>query len=286
MIARSSSLLRACVGALAWRLAGATALAQYQLPPALARPPELFDDQVVLSARDSELARCVLRWSQGPNAQVTVIRKERESTAATAAWSVQEQLLPVGFVPTAVEPRVAGGQLTELYLAGMRTDGSAIVECWSFEYGATPTGAPYVALAQRPLPIVQRATRLASTAYGTIRALGVDPEDRFLLFLSYEKPALWKLALPGDGVTKLHDATSLPALAHKGSIRFRTHVTEGRQVHLTNRQPYQRPDPSLPDPLVVLRDRDDDGTFDSVWVPTDAEWSAGKYDRAESWTLR
>lgn len=265
-------------------LAATPARAQYQFPTELVRPPAVLDDQVVVSARDSDLTRCVLRWAQHPAAEVTVTRKERSSAAPTAAWSVQQQVLSASFVPTAVEPRAANGQLTHLYLAGMHDNGTAVIERWTFVYGSTPPGAPYVPLAQRPLPAVQRTTLLLSTAHGTIRSLGVDPESRFLLFLTYESPAVWKLALPSKNVTLLYDATTMPALAHKGAIRFRTHVTEGRQVHLTNRQPYQRPDPALPHPIVVLRDPDNDGTFDSSWVPTDAEWDAGGYNLADSWT--
>ncbi len=267
-------------------LGAAPAAAQYQLPPSLVRPPTVLDDQVLVSARDSELVRCVLRWTQHPAAEITLVRKERQSAALAAPWSIQEQSLSASFTPTAIEPRVSGGQLTHLYLAGMHDNGTAVIERWAFVYGTTTPGAPYVPLSQRPLPTVQRSVLLLSTAYGTIRGLGVDPENRFLLFLTYGAPALWKVALPSKSVTMLHDATTLPALAHKGSIRFRTHVTEGRQVHLTNRQPYQRPDTSLPDPIVVLRDPDNKGVFDSHWVPTNAEWIDGGYNLAEAWTLQ
>lgn len=225
--------------------------------------------------------------------KVEVKRRERQ---LGSAWSEQVQEIATQYFPVDVRWRCDGAtEIGELYVAGVYENGDAVVEKWTFTYPPSTVGSPrpdsqvgvrYVPLDQRPLPTMTPVELYRGTAIGRIRTLEPDPEGRFLLLLSREKPTLYRIRFLGSAVSpptvELSQAT-MPYLASCGVVDVSQHESEGRQYHVYPGHRWH-PDLSTARSTIVLRDRDNDGIFDPPELVSSQQWTRYGYDSYTAWT--
>lgn len=203
---------------------------------------------------------------------------------------------------TAVASRL-GGQVA--YLAGIREDGSCVVERWITaprEAGwsvalaspsARPMGTPSgpaelvydVAHAERWQPLrvgqsglgpVVRST-VFTTPAGPITAMAADPEGRFLLYYDLGLGTLFQrdLSAPDGPPTAIAPSSTAPGLDQVGSLELFDVEGEGRKC-LVSRS-YAQPDDVGKESYLVLHDAENDGLFESSTALNREQWEASPY---------
>lgn len=255
------------------------------------------DDELTLGVWNEGRSLRVIHREQVPAAPYG---EERCEHPLTAAFDVDE---------------VRARQSNELFLAG-RDGREIVIERWWLEEPAgvrfahlafdlasdgtartlVPTlvngvvgGGERVPAAQRPNELAhQRRELFRGPLADRVLALLVDPEARYVLFVTHEPRAVYQLEL-ADGARPhvVCDLASTPALARFERVTsVMQHVVDGRLCCLDIEEP--RPEfgtgtGSVPYTHVVLRDSNNDGRFDDVFVKTQAEWTAASYDGAVWW---
>ncbi|MBI1379952.1 MAG: hypothetical protein GC161_02545 [Planctomycetaceae bacterium] len=203
---------------------------------------------------------------------------------------------------TALASRL-GGEVA--YVAGIREDGSCVVERWVTEPReagwsvalasppAQPNGAPSgpaelvyeVAHAdqwrprrvgQSGLGPVARSTVLTTPA-GPITAMAADPEGRFLLYYDLGLGTLFQrdLLAPDTLSTAIAPSSTAPALDQVGSLELFDVEGEGR-ICLVSRS-YGQPDGVGEESYLVLHDAENDGLFERSTALTREQWSLSPY---------
>lgn len=219
--------------------------------------------------------------------RVTITRKEREfSSEPWSAFSIQKQRLSTSYFVLDVRGQCdpATSEIGALYVAGVHGENppkakTAVIERWTFDYPAAAT--PYTPLEDRPRPTVQRMEILRTTQYGLIRAIEVDPEGRFLLFVTYDNPRLFRIDLQLGDVDLLHTQATIPELPEVGSILAREHAVEGRQFQLLLETRWSSF--ANTERWIVLPDPDNDGILGTPEVLLRASGEARGYFDDDSW---
>jgi hypothetical protein len=227
-------------------------------------------------------------------------------------WTTHKQTLSVSFVITAFAWRNGGD---EIFLAGLKRDGSTIIERWRFEVpdGAREVrypGAPPAIGTPQPAyvpalgmhgnttsliptnwrqPITPTRVVLWESSAGPITAMAADPEGRYLLIWNHSAKLLQRLPLVEDPVanpisaTTLYSATSHPLLDKVGDIEVRDFGTEGRKFLL--RRNTSQVGTITTERYTVIADTNNDGNFESISFFTPQEMDASPYGTWESWKL-
>ncbi|MEQ8767576.1 MAG: hypothetical protein RL885_26965 [Planctomycetota bacterium] len=260
----------------------------WDVPQELSRSPVHAGYEWVLDRHP--LKRAGARWNT-PAKRVEIKRRERQ--AAGSAWSSQEQSLSTSYAITIARARIeaATAEISDLYVAGVHDNGTVVIERWRFSYpalGQPGGGGGYVPLANRPMPVVTRSVLyMASPGIGPIRALEVDPQNRFLLLISHGDSTLFRLDVPSPHqLTPILNVGQQPQLADVRSILYRKHPTEGPKYVLSELiywKHAQSLDRVANSKTLLLSDPNDDGTFDSTELLTRSEWSNRGYHLSESW---
>ncbi len=234
----------------------------------------------VAKAVQSDLKRSWYDW-ETLEKKVIVKRLERRST--DDAFAEQVQTIELDRFPIDASWRCDGqGEIREIFVAELESDGTSVIERLQFLYAARP-GA-FVPIDQRPLPRVQRTPIFRGDQLGRIRSLRVDPRGRYLLFLTRENPTLYRLDLtdPPSAPAVLLTTEDQPYLSRVGWVNFRQHRTEGRHVHLIPGTPWEVHRGADSDTL-ILRDPENDGTFETADLVSEEAWSQLGYDSADPW---
>ena len=196
----------------------------------------------------------------------------------------------------------------ELFVAGMRKDGSAVIELFkgtprvggyhlrTVHSGPTPLGHPLSAHVYReeltggtfippqespPAPCARRVL-FAGSKLGLVRRMVADPNGRYLLLLTYPKDELYQLDLATSAPEPrlLYSPASLPELRGARTLDLMRHKAEGLLVVVTPAEgrfvkSHVR---------IVLPDPDNDGVFDAPALLDGEQWrtrypytSLGKY---------
>jgi hypothetical protein len=229
-----------------------------------------------------ELNRSWFNWDTLAQT-VRVTRRERQN--AGAAWDEQLQDLSTAFYVTDVRARTASSVILELIVVGVYPNGDSCIERWGFSYPAVKQpigGSSYLPISQRPLPVCRRVELLRTQAYGHIASVEVDPEARFLLFLTLESRTLHRVSVPTPTVSVEASVVQIPQLANAHTIHSREHATEGAQFHVLTSSRWE-PDRDPARMTIVLHDADDDGFFESTSVLTQPDWTAHGYSAPGAW---
>ena len=279
-------------------------------PFALARakfPTELF--RLDLFVDRSEWSSTRLVYKIKPHyGSASALRVRLERAHEGQRFERLENWESTHYLFTALASRL-GGQVA--YAAGIREDGSCVVERWITEPReagwsvaltsppAPSMGAPagpakldyHIAHAEkwRPLPLghsglgpVLRST-VFTTPAGPITAMAVDPEGRFLLYYDLGLGTLFQrdLAAPNATPITIAQSSTTPTLDQVGSLELLDFAGEGRTCVVT--RSYGHPDEAGKESYLVLHDAENDGLFESSTVLSRDEWQASPYADASKW---
>lgn len=206
-------------------------------------------------------------WYNWATLDQVVTVKRRERADSSSPWSESIQELSTSYYPVDVRWRCSGSdEIDELYVAGLYPNGDSCVERWRFKYGLSLGGA-------KRLPRLGRTELFRGSDLGMIRCVEPDPDGRFLLLLTYETPALYRLDL-ADGTVSLElQQSQVPVLSEMKHIYFHQHLFQGRMATLGKNR---RSDGVVVAPrnYIVLIDSDNDGVFAPPAVFTLEEWES------------
>ena len=189
------------------------------------------------------------------NGPIAIVRAEREK--ASDDWVEQIQREKATFFVTDARSRCDA----ELYLCGFDDDGVSIIERWAFTHPkSTDASGAKVPLDKRPLPTIERSVVFKGSQLGTIQALEVDPEGRFVLALTFEEPTLYTIPLPTGAPRVLFDRKSLPEIVRMRAIHVLNHATEGRKYWLSSVWD-PTTGPGIMPVSMMLTDSKNDGSF-------------------------
>jgi hypothetical protein len=195
-------------------------------------------------------------------------------------WREQEQVLRAPYFIVEVDAGCAvDGEIASLHVAGLYPDGEACIEEWTFSYA--PRTEPDVPLERRALPEVRRAELLRSSAYGRISSLEPDPSGRFVVFVTCDDPAVYRLARGAREPERIVGSEALPALADARRMIVRRHASEGLQFHLIE-DLFGCVHPFEGERVVVVR-ADADGRLSSAETLTMEDWHARGYALPGPW---
>ena len=207
--------------------------------------------------------------------KVLITRNRRQNPAiGYGPADVSKQLLSAAFdissIAVGIDPPPT---IDSIYVAG--TDpatGSTHIERWKFTYGAGG------AAALGSGPTETRYTLYSGTSIGCIRSIDVDPLQRYLLILTFDR-SVYRLDVPaistsGSGgppppPSLVADATTIPSLANAWELNHYMHQTDGNMFLATSLSPS--------DDTVVFPDADDDGVLETVQVFTETQWESSGY---------
>lgn len=232
----------------------------------------------------------------------SALRVRLERAHEGQAFERSENWESAHYLFTAVASRL-GGQVA--YVAGIREDGSCVVERWITEPReagwsvalatppAPPLGTPTgpaelvyeVAHAEEWQPLrsgqsglgpVARST-VFTTPAGPITAMAADPEGRFLLYYDLGLGTLFQrdLLAPDAPPTAIAPPSTGPGLDQVGSLELFDVEGEGRKC-LVSRS-YGQPDDVGQESFLVLHDAENDGLFESSTALTREQWQAFPY---------
>jgi len=240
----------------------------------------------------TEIKRSWYDW-RTTEKEVHVIRRERQ---VGQPFVEQRQVISTSYFVTDVRWRCDGAtEIRELFVAGVYANGDAVIEKWEFSYPDSAVDSEpinsngqvtsvYVPLSDRPLPTFSTTEIYRGTTIGRIRTIEPDPEGRFVLALTRETVTLYRIIILGGMASppavKLSQATE-PNLANAGTITILQHNSEGRQYHLGGGSRWSD-DPSL-NWVIILRDGDNDGSFDPPEYVTAQQYKQYGYDQAGAW---
>lgn len=253
-------------------------------PPQPIEPPGDLSKPIVpgnvAKAYYSDLYRA---WYDWETATKTVIVKRRERESATSAWVEQIQDVSTAYFVVDVRSLCeTANSIASLFIAGVYPNGEACIERWSFTYPPPPGGGGYVPIDQRRLPTIRKVELFRGAQYGHIRCIEPDPEGRFVLFLTYETPTLYRRPLPSGAITTELTQSTVSQLADACSLYAAQHATEGRQFHLIRGTRWEA-DMDASRVIIVLKDGNNDTVFDSPVVLTPTQWSQQGYDGPGVW---
>ncbi|MEQ8765798.1 MAG: hypothetical protein RL885_17880 [Planctomycetota bacterium] len=247
-------------------------------------PTDLFKTGAMIgTAAKAVQADLKKSWYDWDTLEKSLTIKRRERPAITDDFVEQVQTIDVGrFVIDASWRCDRQGEIREIFAAEIDVDGTSVIERFRFLYPAKP-GA-YTPIDQRPMPRAQRQVIYQGDDLGRIRSLRVDPKGRYLLFLTRENPALYRIELttPPSAPAAVLTSSELPYLAKVGWINMRQHRTEGLHVHLIPGSPWEihrGPDSDV----IILRDPENDGTFETADLVSEEAWSQLGYDSSDPW---
>lgn len=230
------------------------------------------------------LKKCRYDWDT-VGKTVVVGREERQSTSGP--WSSKSQDISASFyiLDIAVTGNATTNELSDMYVAGDYGNDlahpTATIEKWHFVYPASVPGSPYVPLELRPSPQVQRTVVFSSSTLGRIRALDVNPDGNYIVFVTFETPTVYKIATSGGAATLLHDSSTFPQVSSIGTVVVRQHVVEGRMVQLLPMPKWQE---RLGDGSVfLLPDSDSNGVFDALQSLTKVAAELRGFYSSDSW---
>ena len=211
-----------------------------------------------------------------------IVRRDRERDPSTQDFVERESVFSVSYDIVGVYQRTP----SDIFIAGANTNGSFVVERWTFQKNGgayyasrpaatTPLGTPFTtppttieivgtfgqpALGLGGPPL--RNTVYQGTSMGPIRGLVVDPDGRYVLVLGGVAPgtAVYRLDLTsGANPELLYDSTTLPELTNTTLITPFDHDTLGRVFIAAGfDQPW----------TVVLYDPQNDGIIDGEMLFT------------------
>jgi len=136
------------------------------------------------------------------------------------------------------------------YLAGVSDSGETVIEKWKRKLSSVPAGGQ---------PIYTRTELYRGTALSSIKAMGVDPDNRFLLFV-HGTPAILSRMDLGSGHPisfGIYSASTIPDLESVRSMFARQHLVLGRLWTLDRVQ-------AGSSSKSVLIDSDNDTHFETV----------------------
>jgi hypothetical protein len=227
------------------------------------------------TALRTPLERIFFNWD---SASRRVILRRASRADRKAPWSdLREQVIEVPFDLSVVLPTCdATPALDAIWVAGAYDTGGSTVEKWTLAPAPSPSSEPLR---------VCRSVLYRGTGLGIVADLAVDPQQEFLLVLTYGTPRIFRLPKSAPSVPVLmFDADAIPRLADAKTIDFLLHRDEGPMYVLDTIWRYQREAP--PDrATIVLRDRDRDGVVEGFEVLSDAEWGERGYEWASEWVL-
>lgn len=249
-------------------------------------PQELIKTGIRLgSAAKAVRTDLKISWYDWSTLERQVIVKRRERQLATDGFVEQVQRISTPYFVTDVRWRCEGAdEIKNLYVAGVYESGDSVIERWVFTYpSAVDSAGNYVPLDERPFPMIAKRRIYQGDALGRVRSLGPDPLGRFVLFLTYDDPKLYRIdAVPGNPVSVALDTATEPYLANVGVITIARHATEGPHVRLGVGTRWEV-DLKQPRKVIVLRDGDDDGVFDPPELLTMEQWAERGYGNATAW---
>lgn len=233
--------------------------------------------------------------------EITHIRHERETPSHD--WEVKETPISVTYAITYVATREGGD---ELYIAGLKDNGDAILERWTFDrepgryvvrFDAAPTPVgvprgpyspalslfgqhPYVPPSRRVDP--PNKTVLLEGSYGQFMCMEADPEGRFVLLYEGEDEKLYRLDAGSSNLVLLHSSVTMPTLEQVSSMEARYFPGEGRKYLL------RKSLGSVPksfESFTLIHDSGNDGIFEGFDVYTYDAWKAEPYGQWGDWEL-
>lgn len=253
-----------------------TASPQSMLAPV---PDELvFGNEGTVEVVKSSTRNVRVSTFAGPK-KVNIRRVERPN--AQSAWVKQEQEVSTSY--NIVDAR--GYCDRELYLVGAYDAANATIERWTFLHPpSTDAGGQYIPLDQRRLPGIRKQVLYLGSQYGLIRALDVDPNGRYLYFLTLTSHTLYKMNLSDSAVEEVCSPATVPQMQQMKNLFLMKHVTEGWKLFVTPRRGFgdaQQVDPNWYE--VVLEDPEDDGNFSVPFVMDETSESQHGYTLPASW---
>jgi hypothetical protein len=251
-------------------------------PPASLEPPaDLIKSIVPGNAAKAYYADLERAWFDWDTLDKTVTVTRRERQLVTDAWSEQIQELRTGYYVVDVRAMCGGAtEITSLFVAGIYATGESCIERWTF---ATPLlNGPYGTMDRRKPPAVRKTELFRGAQYGHIRCLEPDPDGRFVLFLTYDNPTLYRLPLNSGSISIELSQSTVPELADARSVYAEQHVTEGRQFQLLRSSRWEA-DMDASRLIIILKDGNNDAVFDAPTVLTPVQWSQQGYDEPGVW---
>ncbi len=254
-------------------------------PPAGLPPEDLIKPPIIGSVGKAVYGELQRSWYDWNTVDQVVTIKRRERAKNTDSWSEQIQELSTSYY--VVDVRVtcdSTHNIAEVYVAGSYPDGTACLERWAFAYPAGgPLSDPYVPIDRRPLPSVRRIELFRSSQFGYVRCIEPDPDGRFVLFLTRESQTLYRRPLPSGAPTIELAPAAENFMTEISQIVVREHTNEGRQFHLLTSSRWHAGGVGTPTDLIILRDSNNDGVFESHVRTTAAQWSALGYESGQVW---
>jgi hypothetical protein len=244
-------------------------------PPALSQVP----DTTYPSAQiDTATKRAWISFGQA--SQEIEIQRAEMPQSPPGPWSFQLQTLSHSFTATDVRTscNTTSNEIQDVFIAGTYSTGQSTLEKWHFTYPAQSVA--YTPLAQRPLPTVRRTVVFLGTSLGHIASLAVDREGRFVILLTLESHAIYKIGVTLNSVPQLlFDSTTVPDLASALSVICTHHITEGRQYHIVPEYMHGSP---VDGTTLIMRDPENDGTFVAPVSYTEVQMENLGYNLVES----
>jgi hypothetical protein len=282
---------------------------QHALPFPSPDPNPHFPDELgggllagIRSAGVSEHTRCGVSWVRGGS---RVIVEWNEKSPVDGTWYKTKAEESVTYSITGLDQRNGG---TILYLAGVRYDGSKVIQKWTYSvrdggFAIVPANSappapigtpqpPFEAVEVvngsdfvppdalvNPSPASVRQVLWSGATVGVISSVVADPEGRFLLLLSYPDGNLYRLNLgvPSPVPDAIASSVTDPFLAAATNIMLVFHSSQGRRLivsRVTNGL--------VSADRLLFGDANNDGNFDPGAYLTGAQWSAAGYNN-EVW---
>ena len=272
-------------------------------------PDELvtFDPMGVEPVAVTPNFRASIRYEGGGH---SVVLSRSQRADETSVWITTRDTYSTRYRMTSIADRLGGDQL---YVAGIKTaTGEDLIEKWEFgrpdgqycidiDYLELPfsMGVPYTPNLPRQVQIIgggtfvppdpegrtvsPTRTVLATGDFGHVAAIEVDPEGRFLLFVSLEAQNVQLIDLTGQAPgapTQIFDATEIQGIGDVREITAWDHATLGRTFLLTNGG-----DDASTQVVTFLHDNDNDGTFDAVVTVPETSLDGTPYEySSQNWS--
>ena len=274
---------------------------------ALKFPGDIYQPYLITVGLGDEVFRQGYSWSIGGT---SIRRTKQERADADDTWVFMEGTQDAGFIIPALAARNGGD---EIYVAGLRQNGSAVIERWTHGprvhgWSVTfplpsdvkalgqpaPPAVPVVNVAGGPpwAPVRDvdkvlsppRRVEVYSSPDGPLHGMSADPQGRYLIFFDMGRGELIQLDLTQVPfqTNVLSTPASDPPLAAAGNIQVMDFEGEGR--HLLVR-PVLSDVQLEPETYHVFSDTENDGAFESVEVMDEAEWDSSIYSDWSKWNL-
>ena len=232
--------------------------------------------------------------------QIAVHREERQTP--NDEWVFRKRIDSTNYIITAVSAR-RGGEV--LFVAGMKADGTSIIERWWYDYPdgrfitdyidptpplSAPLTEPYrptIAIrggTWKPIRGVPapKKTIVYEGPEGPFTVMQADPEGRFLLLYDYSLKSLRKIDTGNPGViSTLYTAQEHPQLLELGSMEARDRTSGERVIVLWKMLP--NPGPLSSEVFTLIFDSNNDGAFETIEVFTYADYKNSQYWDPSEW---